>query len=73
MVADALAAQVPTIFVSPVTTCTLPAMRAHPLGQDAVRVGTVTSEHAGLVVMRTEIGGRRIPERPNGELLPRIC
>ena len=38
MVADALAAQVPTIFVSPVTTCTLPAMRAHPLGQDAVRV-----------------------------------
>jgi hydrogenase expression/formation protein HypE len=52
---------------------TLAAMRAHPLGHDAVRVGTVTSEHAGLVVMRTKIGGRRILERPYGELLPRIC
>ena len=52
---------------------TLGAMRAHPLGRDAVRVGTVTSEHAGLVVLRTEIGGRRILERPYGELRPRIC
>ena len=48
-------------------------MRAHPLGRDSVRVGTVTNEHAGLVVMRTEIGGSRILERPYGELLPRIC
>ena len=52
---------------------TLAAMRAHPLGRDSVRVGTVTSEHAGLVVVRTEIGGSRILERPYGELLPRIC
>jgi hydrogenase maturation factor len=41
-------------------------MRAHPLGRDSVRVGTVTNEHAGLVVMRTEIGGSRILERPYG-------
>ena len=47
--------------------------RAHPLGRESVRVGTVTSEHAGLVVLRTEIGGSRVLERPYGELLPRIC
>jgi hydrogenase expression/formation protein HypE len=52
---------------------TLAAMRAHPLGRDAVRVGTVTADHVGLVVLRTEIGGSRILERPYGELLPRIC
>jgi hypothetical protein len=52
---------------------TLATMRAHPLGRDAVRVGTVTADHVGLVVLRTEIGGSRILERPYGELLPRIC
>ena len=29
--------------------------------------------HAGLVVVRTSIGGSRILDRPYGELLPRIC
>jgi hydrogenase expression/formation protein HypE len=51
----------------------LQAMRSHPLGRDAVRVGSVTAEHPGLVVVRTSIGGTRVLERPYGELLPRIC
>ncbi len=51
----------------------LQAMRAHPLGGGAARVGTVTAEHPGLVVIRTSIGGSRVLEQPYGELLPRIC
>ncbi|HSB61362.1 MAG TPA: hydrogenase expression/formation protein HypE [Vicinamibacteria bacterium] len=51
----------------------LAAMRAHPLGRDAARIGTATGEHPGLVVVRTAIGGSRVLERPYGELLPRIC
>jgi hydrogenase expression/formation protein HypE len=51
----------------------LEAMRAHPLGSRACRVGTVTEDHPGLVVVRTSIGGSRVLEQPYGELLPRIC
>lgn len=49
------------------------ALRAHPLGRDAARIGTVTAEHPGVVVVRTLIGGRRVLRRPYGENLPRIC
>lgn len=51
----------------------LRALRAHPLGVDAVRIGAVTADHGGRVVVRTTIGGRRVLERAWGELLPRIC
>ena len=51
----------------------LGAMRAHPLGADAARIGTVTAEHPGVVVLRTPIGGERILDLPFGESLPRIC
>lgn len=51
----------------------LEAMRSHPLGARAVRVGSVTAEHPGLVLIRTSIGGSRVLERAYGELLPRIC
>jgi len=51
----------------------LEAMRTHPLGRDAARIGTVTDEHPGLVLARTGIGGRRVVDMPLGELLPRIC
>ncbi|MGA9522708.1 MAG: hydrogenase expression/formation protein HypE [Myxococcaceae bacterium] len=51
----------------------LEAMRAHPLGRFAARIGRVTAEHAGRVVLRTPIGGRRILDLPYGEALPRIC
>lgn len=51
----------------------LAAMRGHPLGRAAARVGRVAEEPAGRVVVRTPIGGRRILELPFGEPLPRIC
>ena len=51
----------------------LRALRAHPRGIEAERIGGVTSDHAGRVVVRTTIGGRRVLERAWGELLPRIC
>ena len=51
----------------------LDAMQAHPLGQDAVRIGVITGEHTGMVLARTPIGGRRVVDMPLGELLPRIC
>jgi hydrogenase expression/formation protein HypE len=46
--------------------------RALPEGAGAARVGTVTGE-AGRVVLRTAMGGRRLVDLPEGELLPRIC
>jgi hydrogenase expression/formation protein HypE len=54
-------------------TAALQAMRAHPLGRDAVRIGRVTHEHPGLVALRTPIGGQRVLDLPFGESLPRIC
>ena len=51
----------------------LAAMRSHPLGKDAARIGSVVNDHHGLVVARTGIGGSRVVDLPAGELLPRIC
>jgi hydrogenase expression/formation protein HypE len=51
----------------------LAAMRAHPLGRSASRIGRVTAEHPGMVVLRTPVGGDRILDLPFGEALPRIC
>jgi hydrogenase expression/formation protein HypE len=51
----------------------LNALRAHPLGREATRIGAITEEHPGMVLARTPIGGRRVVDMPLGELLPRIC
>jgi hydrogenase expression/formation protein HypE len=51
----------------------LSAMRAHPLGQKAAVIGTVTDEHRGFVFMKTRIGGTRVVDMLSGEQLPRIC
>jgi hydrogenase expression/formation protein HypE len=51
----------------------LAAMHSHPLGQDATIIGRVVSEHPGMVVSKTGIGGSRVVDLPAGELLPRIC
>jgi hydrogenase expression/formation protein HypE len=51
----------------------LAALRAHPLGRAAARIGQVVARHEGRVVLRTPIGGERILDLPHGELLPRIC
>ena len=51
----------------------LDAMRAHPLGRDAARIGTVSAEHPGRVVLETSYGTTRIVDMLAGDQLPRIC
>jgi hydrogenase expression/formation protein HypE len=51
----------------------LAAIRKNPYGRNACRIGRVTGEHPGRVVMATRIGGRRIVDMLSGEQLPRIC
>ena len=48
-------------------------LRAHPLGKDAARIGTVTSEHKRMLVARTAMGANRVIPIQIGEQLPRIC
>lgn len=48
-------------------------MRNHPLGQNAMIIGEVISEHPGMVRMETGVGGTRILDVMFGEQLPRIC
>jgi hydrogenase expression/formation protein HypE len=48
-------------------------MRAHPLGIEAARIGTVTAGPAGCVILETVFGGERVVDVPYGDLLPRIC
>lgn len=51
----------------------LAAMRSHPLGAGACRIGVCVPEHPGMVVARTALGGNRVVNLPIGEQLPRIC
>ena len=51
----------------------LAALRAHPLGRAAAIVGEVAAEPAGLVVLETTFGGRRVVDMLVGDPLPRIC
>jgi len=51
----------------------LDTMRAHPLGKDARIIGEVVAAHPRMVVMRTQIGGKRVVDLLFGEQLPRIC
>jgi hydrogenase expression/formation protein HypE len=51
----------------------LQVLRAHPLGQDAARIGHVTAEHKRMLVARTAMGANRVIPTMIGEQLPRIC
>ncbi len=51
----------------------LAAMRAHPLGGNAVQIGLVTEDPHHFVQMETRFGGRRVVDWLSGEQLPRIC
>jgi hydrogenase expression/formation protein HypE len=51
----------------------LAAMRGHPLGREAARIGRVTEEHPRSVWLETPIGGNRVLDLPLSEPLPRIC
>lgn len=61
-------------FVAPAAAVrVLAALKSHPLGTQAAIIGRAVPEHAGLVVLRTGIGGRRVVDMLPAEQLPRIC
>jgi hydrogenase expression/formation protein HypE len=51
----------------------LAALRAHPRGPAAARIGEVQADPHRFVQMRTAVGGRRVVDWLSGEPLPRIC
>lgn len=51
----------------------LAALRTAPHSQGAVKIGEITEDHPGRVVLTTEIGTQSLLPQPGGELLPRIC
>ncbi|WP_353092456.1 hydrogenase expression/formation protein HypE [Methylibium sp.] len=51
----------------------LAAMRAHPLGAQAARIGSIVEDAHRFVQMDTRFGGRRAVDWLSGEQLPRIC
>jgi hydrogenase expression/formation protein HypE len=51
----------------------LATMRSHPLGRNAAAIGTIVADHAGIVLLRSRIGGERVVSMLSGEQLPRIC
>jgi len=55
--------------------CLLAALRAHPQGRDAARIGHVEAQEtrASPVVLTTRIGGTRPLDLRSGSDLPRIC
>ena len=48
-------------------------LHGRPDGRDAARIAVVKASSAGLVTMRTRIGGVRVVDLLSGEQLPRIC
>lgn len=51
----------------------LTALRAHPLGVGAARIGEVVADPAGLVTATTAFGTRRVVRWLAADPLPRIC
>src|SRR5680860_219643 len=55
------------------TEAAVAALRSHPLGAQAAVVGEIVPEPAGVVALRTSLGGTRIVDMLVGDPLPRIC
>jgi hydrogenase expression/formation protein HypE len=51
----------------------LAALRAVPGCSEAVEIGEVKSSPAGMVLMETAFGGKRVVDQLVGDPLPRIC
>ena len=49
------------------------ALRGHPLGRAAARIGRAVAAHPGMVILETAIGGTRVVDMLPGDQLPRIC
>ncbi len=61
------------IVPSQQTEKALQILNLHPYGRDAQRIGRVIEGKPGRVLLRTELGTKRIVEMMAGEMLPRIC
>jgi hydrogenase expression/formation protein HypE len=51
----------------------LAAMRSAPYGEEANVIGRVSEAPAGRVLLKTNLGSRRVLDMLAGEMLPRIC
>ena len=51
----------------------LAAMRGHPIGLSATRIGEIVADPQAIVVLLTSFGGTRIVDMLVGDPLPRIC
>jgi hydrogenase expression/formation protein HypE len=61
-------------FVAPEgAAAALAALRAAPGCESAVEIGEVKSSPAGMVLMETAFGGKRVVDQLVGDPLPRIC
>ena len=49
------------------------AMRKHPYGADAARIGRVVDSPPGRLLLETGLGSTRVVDVLTGEMLPRIC
>jgi len=49
------------------------ALRSHPLGRQAVAIGTAGSDYPGRVCLETSVGGLRLVDMLVTDQLPRIC
>ncbi|HET6701044.1 MAG TPA: hydrogenase expression/formation protein HypE, partial [Gemmatimonadaceae bacterium] len=61
------------IVPAPTAEAALAALRAHPLGVRACKIGRVTHANEGTVWVRTAIGGTRVVDMLPGDQLPRMC
>ncbi|MDR2625744.1 MAG: hydrogenase expression/formation protein HypE [Zoogloeaceae bacterium] len=62
------------VFCAPDTAeRALAALRAHPLGGAAARIGVVTEDSRHFVRMTTRMGGQRLVDWRADDQLPRIC
>jgi hydrogenase expression/formation protein HypE len=51
----------------------LAALRGHELGREAAVIGDLVTQPAGMALVETPYGSRRVLEMPVEEQLPRIC
>jgi hydrogenase expression/formation protein HypE len=51
----------------------LETMKRNPLGKMAKKIGRITRQNKGMVVLKTTALSERIVVPPSGELIPRIC
>ena len=52
---------------------TLERVKKTKFGKNAEIIGEVKPEKPGYVILTTEIGGKRVLEKPIGEPIPRVC